>query len=148
MSCGWQLRGTTIPMPPFSLETDNQTTLALKFVEALEFQGAKMVSSATTELHLKVTSIDFEKKPVMLDNLGNVSKIQLSARIKFSFLRGESVLIAEKLLQSSKEYTFDETAVLAKEKEDSLNQQSVFQDLATRTLLILRSTQKNGGTAP
>lgn len=146
--CGWHLRGTSSPLPPISLEIIKQSPYDLRFIQALEQQGVKIVGNMQTQWHLKIKNIEYTKKPVMLDLLGNVSKIQLQASLLFHFYRGEKQLMENKSLQTFKEYTFDETAVLAKEKEDRLNQDSAFQDLAIRTRSILSAIKKKSESQP
>ncbi len=138
--CGFHLRGQT-PLPasmarPYIEGADRFTPLYAALVAQLDAAGAVPAANAaeaTAVIRLHVDETGREVLSVTADNKPGEYEVYYIA--EFSVTGGASELIARQRVRLTRDYGYDETAVLAKEHEEESLRIALADDIAT---LILR----------
>ena len=138
--CGFHLRGKE-PLPtslvkPYIDAEDHYTALYAALDKRLRAAGAQPAANAATasaviRIHLDDTGRDLLS--VTADNKPGEYEVYYAA--EFSVTSGESELLARQPVKLTRDYGYDETAVLAKEHEEESLRIALAADIAD---LILR----------
>ena len=133
--CGFQLRGQT-PLPPvvaspFVEAEDHYSPLYAALDKRLRAAGATPAADATTataviRLHVDDTGRDLLS--VTADNKPGEYEVYYAA--EFSVTSGATELIERKQVRLTRDYGYDESAVLAKEHEEGFLRDALAAEIA------------------
>ena len=138
--CGFHLQGRT-PLPDAFAYTfidtqDEQTDFVQDLRKALLASGAKVIrtqgsSGATIEVHHdelteRVLSVSARNIP---------TEYELTYKVKFSVVSGGKSLIDDEEISATRDFSFDETQLLAKEREQEILREALARDLVA---LVMR----------
>jgi LPS-assembly lipoprotein len=138
--CGFHLQGRT-PLPQAFAYTyidtkDEQTDFVQDLRKALIASGAKVIrtegsSGATIEVH-----DDALTERVLSVSARNIpTEYELTYTVKFSVTSGGNSLIDNEEIAASRDFSFDETQLLAKEREQEILREALARDLVA---LVMR----------
>ena len=138
--CGFQLRGQT-PLPttvarPFVEAEDHYSPLYSALDKRLRAAGAQPAADAATAsavIRLHVDDTGRELLSVTADNKPGEYEVYYAA--EFSVSSGASELLARNPVKLTRDYGYDESAVLAKEHEEQSLRVALAEEIAD---LILR----------
>jgi LPS-assembly lipoprotein len=137
--CGFHLRGQA-PMPPvmaapFVDAKDHYTPLYAALDARLRAAGAKPApnaAAATAVIRLSVDDTGRELLSVTADNKPGEYEVYYSA--EFSVSNGPTELLSPKQVKLTREYGYDESAVLAKEHEEESLRVALAEEIADQIL--------------
>lgn len=137
--CGFHLRGQE-PLPaifatPYVDANDHYTPLYAALDERLRAAGAKPAanavdSSAVIRLHVDDTGRDLLS--VTADNKPGEYEVYYAA--EFSVSNGATELLSRKQVKVTREYGYDESAVLAKEIEEETLRKALAEEIADQIM--------------
>lgn len=138
--CGFQLRGQA-PLPavaarPFVESSDRFTPLYAALDRRLRAAGAEPApnaAEASVVIHLHLDHTGRELLSVTADNKPGEFEVFYAA--EFSVTNGAAELLSRKQVKLTRNYGYDESAVLAKEHEEASLREALAEDIAD---LILR----------
>jgi LPS-assembly lipoprotein len=138
--CGYQLRGR-VPLPaavasPYVEAEDHYSPLYAALDQRLRAAGATPAADATTAtavIRLHVDETGRELLSVTADNKPGEYEVYYAA--EFSVTSGTTELLARSPVKLTRDYGYDESAVLAKEHEEQFLRVALAEDIAD---LILR----------
>ena len=138
--CGFHLRGQT-PLPavlatPYLESADHYTLLYAALQTRLRAAGAMLVtdpSAASAVIHLRKDETGREVLSVSASN--TPSEFEVYYTVEYSVNAGGSELLALQQVTLTRDFSYDETAVLAKEHEELSLRTALADELAG---LILR----------
>jgi LPS-assembly lipoprotein len=138
--CGFRLRGSE-PLPPVLAKPwvdapDRYTPLYAALTSRLRAAGATLAaapSEATAEIRLRVDETGRELLSVSAQN--RPGEYEVYYRAEFSVTAGGRELLAPQQVSLTRDYGYDETAVLAKEHEEQSLRAALADEIAS---LILR----------
>lgn len=123
-ACGWRLRGsldTDLVLPPMHVQYHSASSeLKRELNQALESSGVDLQANADdAELVLELHSENRGRRVLSVDRSGKVSDYELQYTLTFSVRdnAGKALIINEQINQQ-RDYSFDESAVLAKSEEE------------------------------
>jgi len=137
--CGFHLQGRQ-PLPTqfeytYIDTTDEQTDFVQDLRKALIATGSKVIptkgsSGATISVHEdelieKILSVDARNIP---------SEYELTYHVKFSVHSGEKALIDHEEISVTRDITFDEAQLLAKEREQEILREGLARDLVAMVM--------------
>ena len=138
--CGFHLRGST-PLPaalakPYLDAPDRYTPLFAALNLQLRAAGVTLAASpaeasAVVRLHLDETGRDL----LSVSAQNRPGEYEVYYRAEFSVTSGDKELLARQLVERTRDYGYDETAVLAKEHEEQSLRAALADEVAA---LILR----------
>jgi LPS-assembly lipoprotein len=139
-ACGFHLRGQT-PLPaslatPYIESSDRYTPLHAALEARLRAAGAKLATdpaAASAVIHLHKDETGRELLSVSADN--RPGEYEVYYRAGFSVTAGDRELLARQDVALTRDYGYDETAVLAKEHEERSLRAALAEEIAS---LILR----------
>lgn len=144
--CGFQLRGALqVPqeMTRTYIATDERHSLFYqRFRRALEDAGVQVVDSpveATAEFAILTDDTGQRVLSVSARNIPREYEVYYT--IYYSLQNGEQVLLAPQLQTVTRDYTYDETRVLGKAKEEELMREAIVDDLVRIVLIQLSALQ-------
>ncbi len=137
-ACGFHLRGeATMPFKTLYIEAANPNSpLMEELHRLLEFNHIQLAKTAeNAEVILNISSDLPEKQILTLGGSGRVSEFQLRYRVSLRAYDKEQRewLSADELLLS-RDYTYDDTLILAKEAEEQQLYQSMRSDMAQQIM--------------
>ena len=143
--CGFHLRGqATMPFDSLYIKTPNPGTL---FINALRrnLEANKVTMAESAEEADVVLDIVYEvadKQVLSLGGDGRVNEFRLNYRISLRAydLKQQEWLPAEELIQR-RDYSFDDTQILAKEAEEQLPQKSMRSDMVQQIVRRLSNAK-------
>lgn len=143
-SCGFHLQGRT-PLPEF-LRTayveaaDPQTDFVQSLHKALRVSGAHpaqerdrasaVVNILKDEVSRRVLSVSAANRP---------SEYEVSYTVRFSVSRGDQEVLAPREVSATRDFSFDERLLLAKENEETILRETMARDLADIVMRQLSS---------
>ncbi len=139
-ACGFHLQGRT-PLPDSFAYTyidtkDEQTDFVQDLRKALIASGAKVIrtqgsSGATIQVH-----DDALTERVLSVSARNIpTEYELTYKIKFSVTSGGKSLIEDEEISATRDFSFDEAQLLAKEREQEILREALARDLVA---LVMR----------
>jgi LPS-assembly lipoprotein len=137
--CGFHLRGQA-PLPPvmaapFVDAKDRYTPLYTALDARLRAAGARAApdaASASAVIRLSVDDTGRELLSVTADNKPGEYEVYYAA--EFSVSNGPSELLSPKQVKLTREYGYDESAVLAKEHEEESLRDALAEEIADQIL--------------
>src|SRR5262245_20704072 len=143
-SCGFHLQGSQ-PLPKAFEYTyidakDEQTDFVQDLRKSLIASGSRVIrtqnsSGATISLHADALS---ERVP--LCSARNIpTEYELIYKVEFSVTSGGKPLIEHEAMSLSRDFSFDETQLLAKEREQEILQEALARDLVALVMRRLAS---------
>jgi LPS-assembly lipoprotein len=138
--CGFHLRGATpLPAPlakPYLDAPDRYTPLYAALKQQLRAAGVDLAAnpaeaSAVVRLHLDETG----RELLSVTPQNRPGEYEVYYRAEFSVTAGEKELLARQRVELTRDYGYDETAVLAKEHEEQSLRAALADEVAA---LILR----------
>jgi LPS-assembly lipoprotein len=135
-ACGWRLQGTarlSETMASTYIETeDRYTEFNRALREALRASGARLASRPSDATAVVRIIEDESGQYVIAVSARNTpEEFEVFYTVEYSVSSGEGAeLIAPQRLQLTRDYSYDETAVLAKQREETVLREALARDLA------------------
>lgn len=133
--CGWRLQGTTKLAPVMAttyIDTkDRFTDFNRALRESLEASGARVVNDEKDATAVvKVIKDQSGQRVLTVSGRNTPEEYEVFYSIEYSVNGRTEELIAPEKLELTRDYSYDETAVLAKQKEQSILREALARDLA------------------
>jgi len=143
--CGFQLRGAATLPPEMSktyIDTSNRHTLFYREIrDALRNVGVEVVDSAKDATATFSVRGDDTGQRVLSVSARNVPReFEVYYTIIYSVVATDRVVLAERDQTLTRDYIWDETLVLGKEKEEQLLREAIVDDLIRVILIQLSAT--------
>lgn len=135
--CGFQLRGSAqLPFESVWLDAPSASTLAPLLAQNLRLNGKKVLDRPEgAQLQLRLTEERRTKDILALSGGGKVREYRLTYQLKLSALNAAGVeVLPPSLLQTTRDFSFDDAQVLAKEAEEARLQRDMEQDMLRQVL--------------
>jgi len=142
--CGFHLQGRQ-PMPAaFSFTyidaQDEQTDFVQDLRKALIASGSKVIrtqgsSGATVSVH----DDELTERVLSVSARNIPTEYELTYRVKFSVTSGGKTLIDDEEISATRDLSFDETQLLAKEREQEILREALARDLVALVMRRLAS---------
>ncbi len=137
-ACGFHLRGQAgMPFTSLYVQAANPNTAFVQELKRnLEFNKVELVSKPEqAEVILDIVSELPEKQILTLGGTGRVNEFQLRYRVSLRAydLKQQDWIAAEEIVLY-RDYTYDDTQILAKESEESLLYQSMRADMVQQII--------------
>ena len=136
-ACGFHLRGqVSIPFETIYLQTANPNTPLIRELRRnLEARQVKMVNIADqAELVLDIVSEIPDKQVLTLGADGRVNEFRLFYRVSLRAYDHQNDWIPAEEIALRRDYSYDDTKVLAKEAEEALLYQSMRSDMVQQIM--------------
>ncbi|WP_161966031.1 LPS assembly lipoprotein LptE [Steroidobacter cummioxidans] len=133
--CGWRLQGTAKLSPVMAttyIDTrDRYTDFNRALRESLQASGARLtnVESEATAV-VKIIRDESGQRILTVSGRNTPEEYEVFYTIEYSVNGRTEELIEPEKIELTREYSYDETAVLAKQKEQSILRQALARDLA------------------
>ncbi len=147
-ACGFQLRGA----PPVSsalepLNVDCQgpevTPLCLSVREQLELGGVQLASEENASYHLRIRNFERDRRASAITVQAAAAEYTLRHSASIELVSADGIpVIADTRLTTSESYRYDETNVLAKQREEDSLQQQLNSRLAQQIIFRLAPLTK------
>lgn len=133
--CGWRLQGTTKLSPVMAttyVDThDRYTDFNRALRESLEASGARLTSNENEATAVvKIIKDESGQRVLTVSGRNTPEEYEVFYTIEYSVNGRTEELIAPEKLELTRDYSYDETAVLAKQKEQSILREALARDLA------------------
>ena len=145
-SCGFHLRSD--PVVPPSMErtwiaTDDRYSLFYRsFRRQLENAGAELVESpADATARFEILSDETGQRVLSVSARNVPTEFEVYYTVYYTVRSGETVLLEPQLQTLTRDYTYDETRVLGKAREEELLREAIVDDLVRLVLIQLSSIQ-------
>jgi LPS-assembly lipoprotein len=132
--CGFQLQGRA-PLPEvlkiaFVQAEDRQSDFVQGLRKALLTSGARLVQSSEAASGTVRIVKDEVKRDVLSVSARNTPReYEVTYTVRFSVSAGSTELLPEQEVSLSRDYSFDERALLAKEHEEAILREALARDL-------------------
>lgn len=143
-ACGFQLQGAVVPPPAMErtyIATADRHSLFYRELRAeLGAAGVEVVDTpeqATATLSILVDETGQRVLSVSARNVPTEYEVYYS--VEYALAGSESSLLAPQFITLTRDYTYDETLVLGKVREESLLREAIVQDLVRVVLKRLAS---------
>ena len=133
--CGWQLQGTTKLAPVMAttyVDTkDRFTDFNRALRESLQASGARITNDEKEATAVvKIIKDESGQRVLTVSGRNTPEEYEVFYSIEYSVNGRTEELIAPEKLELTRDYSYDETAVLAKQKEQSILREALARDLA------------------
>lgn len=142
--CGFQLQGAITP--PAAMERtyvaaeDRYSLFYRELRSQLQASGVTLVDSPMEATGTLSVTIDETDQRVLSVSARNVpTEYEVFYSVEYSLSSGENSLLAPQFLTLTRDYTYDETLVLGKAKEEALLREAIVKDLVRIVLKQLSS---------
>ena len=142
--CGWRLQGTTKLAPVMAttyVDTDDRYTdfnRALR--ESLQASGARLTNNANEATAVvKIIKDESGQRILTVSGRNTPEEYEVFYSIEYSVSGRTEELIPPQKIELTRDYSYDETAVLAKQKEQSILREALARDLAGQVVRRLAS---------
>ena len=134
-ACGFHLQGHK-PLPlvlrvAFVQAKDRQSDFVQDLRKELLSSGARLTTTseaATAVVH--VVNDDFARRVLSVSASDQPAEYELTYTVRFSVSAADKELLAVQEVSAVRDYTFDETILLAKENEETILREALAHDLA------------------
>jgi LPS-assembly lipoprotein len=143
-ACGFRLAGSdplpgTLARPYLSLK-DPYTDFSREFEHRLKGAGATLqVLRANSTASIEVTKDLVEQRTLSVTAQNIPTEFELTYTVTFAVQGADKQLLAPQTISLSKDYSFEESALLAKEHEADILRQQMARDLVTIAMRRLSS---------
>lgn len=147
-ACGFHLRGsqtTKFDISNVYIHSSSATKLATEVKSQLTSSGSSVAASSDTAKYILTLKEERFEKSVLSVNAatGKVEEYQILYTAKMDVSQGDGKLLAENdRISSSRDFTFDENAVLGKFSEEELLQEDIVRRAASQVLRRLQALTK------
>jgi LPS-assembly lipoprotein len=144
--CGFQLRGDPVVPPEMSrtyIATNDRYSLFYRtFRRQLEDAGAELVDSPVDATAQFAILTDDTGQRVLSVSARNVpTEFEVYYTVYYTVRSGEKTLLEPQLQTLTRDYTYDETRVLGKAREEELLRKAIVDDLVRLVLVQVSSIQ-------
>jgi LPS-assembly lipoprotein len=134
-ACGFRLQGHK-PLPAilrvaYVQAKDRQSDFVQDLRKQLLSSGARLTTSsdeATAVVH--VVNDDFSRRVLSVSATDQPAEYELTYTVRFSVSAADKEILAVQEVSGVRDYTFDETILLAKENEEAILREALAHDLA------------------
>ncbi len=143
-ACGFQLRSqANIPSEmsrTYVSAVDNYSLFYRKFAHELVKAGVEVVSSpADATAVFSILSDDTDQRVLSVSARNVPREYEVYYTVSYSVENGNQSIVAPQSLTLTRDYTYDETLVLGKAKEEELLREAIVEDLVRIILKQLSS---------
>ena len=143
--CGFQLRGAVTVPPEMSrtfIETDDRHSLFYRGLrDSLRAAGVEIVDSPVDATATFSIASDNTNQRVLSVSARNVpTEYEVYYTVVYGVVTGERSLLSLRSQTLTRDYTWDETRVLGKEKEEQVLREAIVDDLIRIVLFQLSGT--------
>jgi LPS-assembly lipoprotein len=144
--CGFQLRSDpSVPaqMARTYIAADDRYSLFYRsFRRQLENAGVELVeSSADATAELAILTDDTGQRVLSVSARNVPTEFEVYYTVYYTVRSGQKVLLEPQLHTLTRDYTYDETQVLGKEREEELLRKAIVEDLVRLVLIQVSSIQ-------
>lgn len=149
--CGFHLRSAP-QVPPEMARTyvataDRHSLFYRRFREALESAGAQVVDTpAEATAEFSILADDTGQRVLSVSARNVPREYEVYYTINYTVRNGEHVLLQPQLQTLTRDYTYDETRVLGKAKEEDLLRDAIVHDLVRIVLIQVSALQPSGAS--
>ena len=134
-ACGFHLQGVSRLPPAFAttrlVAEDRYTGFHAAMVDALHAAGARVTGSPTdASATVEVLTDDSGQRVLSVSALNTPTEYEVYYTIKYRVRIGDKEVLSPKVLTLTKDYSFNETALLAKEAEQQQIRVALARELA------------------
>ncbi len=148
-ACGYHLRGAfQLPENMKNVYVEGGSAPLLdQFKQVLKTSSVNLSSSRTgAGIVIKVTNEEFNRRVVSLSSRGKSNEFELEYRMDYEFANAKDVLLMERqTVDIRREYYNDQTAVIAKENEENVIRNEMYQQ-AVQSILNRARVVLEAGT--
>ena len=143
-ACGWRLQGAAKLSPTMTMTyvdaKDRYTEFNQALRERLRASGAKVTErSADATAVVKIIKDQSGQRVLSVSARNTPEEYEVFYAVEYSVVSGGNELIPPQKLELTRDYSYDTTAVLAKEREQAVLREALAQDLAGLVLRRLAS---------
>ena len=143
-ACGWRLQGATKLSPTMTLTyldaKDRYTEFNQALRERLRASGAKVTEhSSDATATVKIIKDQSGQRVLSVSARNTPEEYEVFYAVEYSVVSGGNELIPPQKLELTRDYSYDTTAVLAKQREQAVLREALAQDLAGLVLRRLAS---------
>jgi LPS-assembly lipoprotein len=143
-SCGFRLQGST-PLPAalkvtFVSTTDRQSEFVQGLRRALITNGSQLAAKkedATGTVHVLTDEVTKKILSVSANNIPR--EYEITYTVEFSVSAADKELLSSQKVAVTRDYSFDETKLLAKDNEEAILRQGMARDLVNIVMRRLAS---------
>ena len=142
--CGFHLQGRQ-PMPQAFAYTyidaqDEQTDFVQDLRKSLIASGSKVIrTKGSSGAVIDVHADELTEKILSVSARNIPTEYELTYRVKFSVNSGGKTLIDQEEIMATRDFSFDETKLLAKEREQEILREALARDLVVLVMRRLSS---------
>jgi LPS-assembly lipoprotein len=146
-ACGFRLAGSE-PLPgilarPYLSLKDPYTDFSREFEHQLKSSGATMQAlRANSTATIDVIKDQVQQRTLSVSALNIPTEYELTYTVTFAVLGPDTVLLAPQTISLSKDYSFEENVLLAKEHEADILRQQMARDLVSIAMRRLTSLKQ------
>jgi LPS-assembly lipoprotein len=143
-ACGWRLQGTSKLSATMTLTYvdagDRYTEFNRALRDRLRASGAKVTDRASDATAVvKIIKDQSGQRVLSVSARNTPEEYEVFYAVEYSVTSGGTELIAPQKLELTRDYSYDTTAVLAKQREQAVLREALAQDLAGLVLRRLAS---------
>ena len=133
--CGWRLQGTArlpeVMSATYVDSNDRYTDFNRMLRESLEASGARVVSDrAQASVIVRIRKDDSGQRVLSVSARNTPEEFEVFYAVEYSVENQTGELLAPQQLELTRDYSYDTTAVLAKQREQSMLREALARDLA------------------
>lgn len=151
-ACGFQLRGAvTLPYETLQIAQPEASELRAALKRQVEASTATRIveDAKQAQASLQVIADNSSKDILSLSSAGRVREFQLVRSFTFRIVDNQGrEIVAPGTIRVTREITFDDTRVLAKESEEALLRKDMQNDLVQQLLRRLAAAKPRPAAAP
>ena len=143
-ACGWRLQGTAKLSPTMTVtyvdSADRYTDFNRALRDRLRASGAQVVERSTDATAVvRILKDESGQRVLSVSARNTPEEYEVFYAVEYSVTSGGTELIAPQRLEVTRDYSYDTTAVLAKQREQAILREALAQDLASLVLRRLAS---------
>lgn len=143
-ACGWRLQGSSKLSPPMTVTyvdaEDRYTDFNRALRDRLRASGATLADRAgEATAVVKIIKDQSGQRVLSVSARNTPEEYEVFYAVEYSVASGGTELIPPQRLELTRDYSYDTTAVLAKQREQAVLRQALAQDLASLVLRRLGS---------
>lgn len=143
-ACGWRLQGASKLSQPLTLTyvdaEDRYTDFNRALRDRLRASGAKVAERAVDATAVvKIIKDESGQRVLSVSARNTPEEYEVFYTVEYSVASGGTELIPPQRLEVTRDYSYDTTAVLAKQREQAVLREALAQDLASLVLRRLAS---------
>lgn len=147
-ACGYHLRGAIqLPENMKSVYVEGSSGALLdQFKQAMKSSSSTLSSSRTgAGIVIKIANEEFNRRSLSLSSSGKSNEFELEYRMDYEFTNAKDALLMEKqTVDIRREYYNDQTVVIAKENEENVIRNEMYQQAVQAILNRARAVLEAG----